>query len=110
MNLLPEFGVRMNLVRHGRWFGETNEFHKQAFHLEVDCSKSAQIEESSSRGALKGGLTSVDSGLQLNLEIAQAVSQRRLSPQPVFQAGQKCVEASGDVIEDNFTTGADSRK
>jgi hypothetical protein len=31
MNLLPEFGVGMNLVRHGRWLGETNEFHKQPF-------------------------------------------------------------------------------
>jgi hypothetical protein len=31
MNLLPEFGVALNLVRHGRWLGETNEFHKQPF-------------------------------------------------------------------------------
>jgi hypothetical protein len=31
MNLLPEFGVGLNLVRHGRWLGETNEFHKQPF-------------------------------------------------------------------------------
>jgi len=31
VNLLPELGVGMNLVRHGRWLGETNEFHEQAF-------------------------------------------------------------------------------
>jgi len=31
MNLLPEFGVRMNLVRHGRLFGEASDFHKQPF-------------------------------------------------------------------------------
>ena len=31
MNLLPEFGVRMNLVRHGRLIGEANDFHKQPF-------------------------------------------------------------------------------
>ena len=28
MNLLPEFGVGMNLVRDGRWLGKTNEFDK----------------------------------------------------------------------------------
>ena len=31
MNLLPEFGVGMNLVRHGRLLGEANGFHKQPF-------------------------------------------------------------------------------
>jgi hypothetical protein len=29
VNLLPEFGVGVTLVRHGRWLGETNEFHKR---------------------------------------------------------------------------------
>jgi len=33
VNLLPEFGVSVNLVRHGRWLGETNEFHEQPFIL-----------------------------------------------------------------------------
>ena len=47
---------------------------------------------------------------ELNLEIAQAVSQRRLSLSPVFQAGRKCVKASDDVIEDDVTTSADNRK
>jgi hypothetical protein len=31
VNLLPEFGVGMNLVRRGGWLGETKEFHKQPF-------------------------------------------------------------------------------
>ena len=31
MNLLPEFGVGMNLVRSGRLLGEANGFHKQPF-------------------------------------------------------------------------------
>jgi hypothetical protein len=50
------------------------------FLFEVHCSKSARNEEPSSRGAFNNGLASADSGLQLNLEIAQAVSQRRSSP------------------------------
>ena len=29
VNLLPEFGVSVNLVRRGCWLGETNEFHKR---------------------------------------------------------------------------------
>jgi hypothetical protein len=29
--LLPEFGVSVDLVRHGDWFGATNEFHKLPF-------------------------------------------------------------------------------
>jgi hypothetical protein len=35
----------------------------------------------------------------VNLEIAQAVSQRRLSPSTAFHAGRECVETSGDVIK-----------
>ena len=31
VNLLLELGVGVDLVRHGRWLGETNEFHKQPF-------------------------------------------------------------------------------
>ena len=57
---------------------ERYEFHKPVF-FGVDRSKSARNEEPSSRGAFNSGLASGDSGLQLNLEIAQAVSQRRLS-------------------------------
>jgi hypothetical protein len=39
------------------------------------------------------------SRLQVNLEIAQAVSQRRLSLSTTLYPGQKCVEASDDVIK-----------
>jgi hypothetical protein len=35
----------------------------------------------------------------VNLEIAQAVSQRRLSLSTTLYPGQKCVEASDDVIK-----------
>src|SRR6266853_4603047 len=69
VNLLPKLSVGVDLVRQGNWLGETNEFHKRLL-FEVDRSKSARNEESSSRGALNSGLTSADSGLQLNLEIA----------------------------------------
>ena len=89
---------------------ELYEFHKPSLSFGVDCSKSARNEEPSSQGAFNSGLASGDSGLQLNLEIAQAVSQRRLSLSTGFQAGRKCVEASDNVIKDNFTTSADSRK
>ena len=78
-------------------------FHCFAFHLEVDCSKSAQNEESSSRGAFKSGLASVDSGLQVNLEIALSGASAKVKPPSrAFQPGRKCVETSDDVIEDDF--------
>jgi len=88
---------------------ERYEFHKPVFFIWVDCSKSARNEEPSSRGAFNSGLASGDSGLQLNLEIAQAVSQRRLSLSTGFQAGRKCVEASDDVIKADLTSIAGSR-
>jgi hypothetical protein len=31
VNLLLELGVRVDLVRHGHWLGEINEFHKRLF-------------------------------------------------------------------------------
>jgi hypothetical protein len=31
VNLLPKLGVGVDLVRHGHWLGETNEFHKRPF-------------------------------------------------------------------------------
>ena len=31
VNLLPELGVGVDLVRHSHWLGETNEFHKGPF-------------------------------------------------------------------------------
>src|SRR6478736_4505429 len=57
----------------------------------------------SSRGAFHSRLASGDSGLQLNLEIAQAVSQRRSRPLNRFSVGRKCVEASDNVINYDFT-------
>src|SRR4029077_321386 len=79
VNLLQELGIGVDLVRHGHWLGEINEFHKRLL-FEVDCSKSARNEESSSRGALNSGLTSADSGLQLNLEIALSGVSAKVKP------------------------------
>ena len=31
VNLLQELGVGVDLVRHGHWLGEINEFHKRLF-------------------------------------------------------------------------------
>src|SRR6476660_1718155 len=109
VNLLPEFGVgvdlgdtAIDLVRL------TNFINRLSFG--VDCSKSARNEEPSSRAAFNSGLALGNWGLQLNLEIAQAVSQRRLSLSTGFQADRKCVEASDDVIENDLTTSVDNRK
>ena len=33
VNLFPEFGVSVDLVRHGNWLGDTNKFHKRLFIL-----------------------------------------------------------------------------
>ena len=80
------------------------------FLFEVDCSKSARNEESSSRGALNNGLTSADSGLQLDLEIALGGASAKVKPpNRLFRTGRKCVETSDDVIEDDFTSTPDSR-
>jgi hypothetical protein len=81
-----------------------------AFLVRVDCSRFARKEEPPSRGAFNGDLASDAPQLQLNLEIAQAVSQRRLSLSTTFSPGRKCVEASDDVIKDDFTSSADNRK
>ena len=81
------------------------------FLFEVDCSKSARNEESSSRGALNSGLTSADSGLQLDLEIALGGASAKVKPpNRLFRTGRKCVETSDDVIENDLTTSADNRK
>jgi hypothetical protein len=31
VNLLQELGIGVDLVRHGHWLGEINEFHKRLF-------------------------------------------------------------------------------
>src|SRR5712691_2395622 len=84
VNLLPELSVGVDLVRHGHRLGETNEFHKRLL-FEVDRSKSARNEESSSRGASNSGLTSADSGLQLDLEIALNGVSAKIQPLRLIQ-------------------------
>jgi hypothetical protein len=80
------------------------------FLFEVDCSKSARNEESSPRGALNSGLTSADSRLQLDLEIALGGASAKVKPpNRLFRTGRKCVETSDDVIEGDFTITPDSR-
>ena len=76
----------------------------------IDCSKSARNEEPSSRAAFNGGLALGDSGLQLNLEIALSGVSAKVKSFNRSQAGRKCVEASDDVINDDFTSSVDSRK
>ncbi len=75
----------------------------------VDCSKSARNDEPSSRGAFNGGLASVDSGLQLNLEIALSRVSAKVKPPTDFSVRRKCVETSDNVIENDFTSTPDSR-
>jgi hypothetical protein len=59
----------------------------------VDCSKSERNEEPSSRGAWNSGLASVDSGLQLNLEIAlSGVSAKVKRSQSVFSPAKDALE------------------
>ncbi len=53
---------------------------------------------------MRCGLTSADSGLQLDLEIALNGVSAKIQPPPAFQPGRKCVETSDDVIEDDFTS------
>src|SRR5438309_11640372 len=79
VNLLQELGVGVDLVRHGNWLGESNEFHKR-FFFGVACSKSARNEEPSSRGSSTSRLALVDSALQLNLEIALSGAPAKVKP------------------------------
>ena len=58
---------------------EHYEFHNR-FFISVDCSKSARNEESSPRGALNSRLASVDSRLQVNLEIALSGVSAKVKP------------------------------
>ena len=98
VNPLQELSVGGDLVRHGHWLGETNEFHERPL-FGVDCSKSARNEESSSRGAFNSRLALVDSWLQLNLEIKlSGVSAKVKPPNRAFQFGRKCGGTSDDVI------------
>src|SRR5436190_11487376 len=55
-------------------------------------------QEPSSRGA--SGLTSADSGLQLDLEIALSGVPAKVQPLRLLQPCRRCVETSDDVTED----------
>src|SRR5436190_22461810 len=80
-----------------RLCSERYESHKPVF-IWIDCSKSARNDEPSSPDAFNSGLASVDSGLQLNLEIALSGVSAKV--QTAFQPGRRCVETSDDVIKD----------
>src|SRR6266699_1763883 len=55
-------------------------------------------------------LALVDSGLQLNLEIALSGASAKVKPPSrFFRTSRKCVETSDDVIEDDLTSTPDSR-
>ena len=87
VNLLPEVGVSVDLVRHGH-SGATNEFHKPPFIrgwlLQIRAERGTIF-----TGRFQQRPASGDSRLQLNLEIAQAVSQRRLSLSTGFSGQPK---------------------
>ena len=94
VNLLPELGVGVDLVRCGHWLdetfkcdlgrivqiassvsalcSETNELHKQPF-IWVDCSKSAR----NKRGTI---LALVDPGLHSDLAIALSGASAKVKP------------------------------
>jgi hypothetical protein len=80
------------------------------FLLRVTCikllSSSARNQEPSSRGALNSGLTSADSGLQLDSEIAPGGVPAEVQPHGLIQPCRGCVETSRDVIEHAFTSAA----
>ena len=80
VNLLPKFGVGVDLVRHGHWLRATNEFHKRPFILGLTAPNPRGTRNQSSRGALNSVLTSADSGLQLNLEIALSGASAKVKP------------------------------
>ncbi len=66
-------------------------------------------QEPSSRGALNSGLTSADSGLQLNLEIALHGVPAKVQPLRLIQPSRRCVETSDDVTKGDFTSTPGSR-
>ena len=66
---------------------ERYEFHKLIFSFGLTAPNPRGTRNHLCK-ALNGGLASGDSGLQLNLEIAQAVSQRRLSLSTGFRPAE----------------------
>src|ERR1700730_9539300 len=73
-------------------------------------SSSARNQEPPSRGALNSGLTSDDSGLQLDLEIALSGFPAEVQPHGLLQSGRRCVETSGDVIKRALISPAKKRQ
>ena len=59
---------------------------------------------------MNSGLTSADSGLQLDLEIALNGASAKVQPHGLLQPGQRRAETSGDVIGDEFTSTPDGRQ
>ena len=66
-------------------------------------SSSAWNQEPSSRGALKSGFTSADSGLQLDLEIALNGVSASIHPNGLFSPAEDALKLSDDVTEEAFT-------
>jgi len=62
MNLLPEFGVGMNLVRHCCLLSEANGFHRQPFIWMLTAPDPRRTRSQSSRGLLTTRLAFIDSG------------------------------------------------
>ncbi|PYM10262.1 MAG: hypothetical protein DMF15_02700 [Verrucomicrobia bacterium] len=76
----------------------------RSFFRWFKCSSPHGIRTTLTRRMMRCGLTSADSGLQLDLEIALNGVSAKIQPPPAFQPGRKCVETSDDVIEDDFTS------
>src|SRR5207249_5479734 len=69
-------------------------------------SSSARNRKPSSRGASNSDLTSADSGLQLDLEIALGGISAKIQPLRLIQPCRRRVETSGDVINEASTWSA----
>src|SRR5438132_13498877 len=76
----------------------------RSFFRWFKCSSPHGTRTTLTRRMMRCGLTSADSGLQLDLEIALNGVSAKIQPPPAFQPGRKCVETSDDVIEDDFTS------
>jgi hypothetical protein len=83
---------------------ERDEFHKPGCYLRLTAPNPRGTRNHPHETLLNSGLTSADSGLQVNLEIALSGVSAMVKPPTGFQPARKCVEASDDVIECDFTT------
>ena len=112
VNLLPKFGVRVDRVRRGpHWLAkrfnpvawrliqfassvsalspETNEFHKRPFSFGLTAPNPRGTRNHLHEALSTAASYQIPWGFRLNLEIAQAVSQRRLSLSTGFSGGPK---------------------